>query len=678
MKFKNLSSKSLIWTYRKNFWFSILSLVVFLFMLPIAAGFMLDSMGSTDIVTLRAEFDYFLGYNESKWRSLLIIASTNITFFSGILAIIAAASSFSFLHYRKQVDFYHSVPIKRETLIVNQMIVNLGTIFLSYIIALLLTFILGAFRGVLTSNGIQAALWTFMINSLSIIVIYMTTVFAMMLTGKVVIGILGTGVFILLTPTITLIGMGLIDLFFIHLYNASDIFEFNWLLLFSPLTWNLRNIEVNIAVRILVQAIICIGLTGINIFVYKKRHLEAAGKALVTDRVFRIVKYIIMFISSFMVVLIFNFIHMENGKMWLIGVFIAIALISGAVMEIIYNADYKKMFVRFKDTVIVCVIGLCILWVLETDLFGIDKWQPTRNQLESISITSNYLDLIDDEDILIEPYIPVDDEIYILLETIWENDTNAVALLEGRYYSYGDVVIKYKLKSGIVITRQYFIDDIDDFHKEYSMLYDIREYREANYVNLLNDDKSDIKILTNNGNVETNLGNNMEVRKMLYEDLMEMDSAVLENQQQVATLRIRVSNQYPYVRDYPIYNGCKRMISYMENSGIGYDETIDKLEYESIKLEYYLDSKYDNSDYTIEMEDEINYHVNSKVVTLEKEEIKLLYPYILTYYLHPVKIISGEFDIYAEVVMPNGEIDEVWYYLDEKGEELAFQFYNKK
>jgi|GEM_PF-6498986 len=675
MKFKNLSSKSLIWTYRKNFWFSILSLVVFLFLLPIAASFMLDSMSSTDIIKLRAAFDYFLGYDERGRMGFFIIASSNITFFSGILAIIAGASSFSFLHYRKQVDFYHSVPIKRETLIVNQMIVNLGTIFLSYIIALLLTFMLGAFRGVLTSDGIRAGLWTFMINVLSVIVIYMTTVFAMLLTGKVVIGILGTGVFIVLTPTITVIGMGLIDLFFIHLYNVSDAFEFNWLLLFSPLTWNFTDIKVSITVRILIQVIIGIGLTGINIFVYKKRHLEAAGKALVTDRVFRIVKYIIMFISSFIFALIFNFMYMENRKAWMVGLFIAAALISGAIMEIIYNADYKKMFARFKDTVIVCVTGLCILWALETDVFGIDKWQPARNQLESISIKSNYVDLIDNEDILIEPYIPVDDEVYMLLETIWESDTNATALLERKYYSYGDIVIKYKLRNGIVITRQYFIDDIDDFHKEYSMLYNIREYREASYTNLLNYDGSDIRILTNNGKVETNLGNNIEVRKMLYEDLMEMERSVLENQQQVATLRIRVSDQYPYMRDYPIYNGCKRVISYMKNLGIEYDKTIDKLEYERVKLEYYWNSEYDNSGYT---EDEGDYSGDYKVIMLEKDEAKLLYPYIYTYYRHPVKISSGKFDIYAEVAMPNGEIDRVWYYLDEKGEELALQLYKDK
>lgn len=141
-------------TMRRNIWAVALSLVGFFFCLPLPAAMLIQNRiaNADDPGTSRAEQ---LGFAANDIRMLLgadnIFAKLGIC----IMAVLCGVALFSYLHSRQKVDFYHSIPLKRGALFLNNYISGILMVLPALLVMYALTAVISAVMGCRRTTRIQ-------------------------------------------------------------------------------------------------------------------------------------------------------------------------------------------------------------------------------------------------------------------------------------------------------------------------------------------------------------------------------------------------------------------------------------------------------------------------------------------------------------------------------------------
>ena len=90
---------------KQRLWCLVLAVVVFFFALPVAGALLISSDWNTAEETSRAITSYVTAGGG------ILLAVTVVG------AVVCGISGFAFLQSKKKVDFYHSIPVRREMLI---------------------------------------------------------------------------------------------------------------------------------------------------------------------------------------------------------------------------------------------------------------------------------------------------------------------------------------------------------------------------------------------------------------------------------------------------------------------------------------------------------------------------------------------------------------------------------
>ena len=116
-------------------------------------------------------------------------------------AVVVGVTAFSYLHNKKKVDFYHSIPVRREVLFAVQYGDGILIPAAAYLFGCLLFTAVAAAYGVPVSEFFGSMSAAFGMNLLYYSLVYGTVTVAMMMTGNIVIGLfLGTAVFFGFVP----------------------------------------------------------------------------------------------------------------------------------------------------------------------------------------------------------------------------------------------------------------------------------------------------------------------------------------------------------------------------------------------------------------------------------------------------------------------------------------------
>ena len=130
-------------------------------------------------------------------------------------ALVLALTGFLYLHSRKQVDFYHSIPVRREILFTVRFVDGILVIGSMYLVNLLFTLgILGA-AGASVPGMVSGALWTFLVHMTGFLLSYGLMTAAVMLTGNFFISVLGGIVLFGYVPAVAVLFQGLMQMFFV-------------------------------------------------------------------------------------------------------------------------------------------------------------------------------------------------------------------------------------------------------------------------------------------------------------------------------------------------------------------------------------------------------------------------------------------------------------------------------
>ena len=413
-------------------------------------------------------------------------------------AVICGMSGFAYLHSRKQMDFYHSLPVKREVIFSVRLINGVLIYAVPYLVGLLYTYLLCVLYGVMTWDIFFCGLFMFVLHFMGYLVMYLGVILAMMLTGKLVIAFFGICIINLYAPLVYALGWVLKDTFLVTGYEGSMDFETalavtRW---FSPTSFYVSMVtEISesestkgfwlLFVFFLLFAAV---LTVLNLWLYKKRASEKADTAMafkVTEPVFRV---LISIPVGVVVGLLFYAIQYDYN--WGVSVFWLIfgGLLGGflchGIMEALYNGDIKKCLSHKVQMAVTMVLAAAIPLIFLYDIFGYDSYLPKKQDIKNMAVISNEMRFGGTyytkdgwispvnyalENMEIEDFDAMYELAGILSEDAGKNRTERFFGYSGNYtvsaesyyaggvekVEYTDFIIRYTLKNGSEVIRRY-------------------------------------------------------------------------------------------------------------------------------------------------------------------------------------------------------------------------------
>lgn len=616
MTSKNLFFKLQKEDLKRRIWTIALSVIVFFLALPIVCAMYLsnsDVNSASDYITNRKRlFEELLHLMGASYEGIILITITG--------AIICALSGFFYLHSKKKVDFYHSIPVRREVLFAISYINGILIYLIPYVISVVLCFLIMQINQVMNIEIFTTAISAIGVNLLFYSLIYTIVVIAVVLTGNFVISCFGTAVFLLYGPMLSVLKEMYFSEFFAAYYSINS--RINSLLFLSPIgiyydTTNLINSNRNQGIygRIFIMLIVTILFIGFAVFLYKKRPSQAAGKAMAFSISKPIIKVLLVIPLSLGGGMMFKGIANNRSNGWFLFGLIFSLLIVYAVIEIIYNFDIRSAFLHKKHLLTCTGVITVIVCIFQFDLLHYDSYIPKKSNIKSMSVA---IYGIDDHIQYMEPqlanrndvnnnYNYIDNASYQLkyMELTDFNSAYSMADIGRKQVDNENYVdsfvysVKYSLKSGREIYRIYHLNSKESF----DMIKDIyanKEFKEGHFPIYKLDIEDFENVICNNilSKKEIILDKN-EKKQFLEIYKEELNNLTLEEMSityPIATISLQFNKYYEMNID--VYPTFKNTVEFLKDRG--FDATKEVVAKDIIKIEV---QKHENTDYNITYDD---------------------------------------------------------------------------
>ncbi len=386
-----------------------------------------------------------------------------------VLAILTALTGFSYIHSRERLDFFHSLPVKRTTWFTTTYLSGLIIFLVPYMICCILTLIAGAVNKVMTAQLAQYSAVAAFGGILAFFIIYNAAVFAVMLTGRTVTGLLAS-LAVIVYPSMIFAMISSLELAFFKSYYSYDLNSTlpqklaNYLSpyeLFNSLISESAAGSLHIglaAAAILISAllIVCAAL------LYRIYPSEAAGNSIAFPAVAPVLKILICIPTSLFVSLAVQEMMLLNDTGWIFLLSLLASVILCAVIEFIYTLDLRRLFKNWRSSLIAIAGVMMILCFFRFDLLGYDTYLPDENKVtaicfrpDSFSYYFSYPDLEYPFESELGYFAPEEetDALYTLARSGIENLENGI---DGQNDSgYIETLFRYKLSNGRIVSRQY-------------------------------------------------------------------------------------------------------------------------------------------------------------------------------------------------------------------------------
>lgn len=553
----------------------------------------------------RAEV-YATVLNASGPNSLLILCAA--------LGALTAICGFAYLHSRTKIDFFHSLPVKRKDMFrvitANSFLVFAAGLLVSTVIEAVITVALGYFTGNVVSNLLLAILC----NLLAFAAAFFTAALAMIMTGNVVVGVLGTAVFVTWAPV--LIKYALLELPRIFFFSYVEPPAFmNYFDYGSPVYLAVRMQPAasgwNLFEKLPVMAVVCVWIIALAVlcqYLFDIRPSETAGKAMAFPKINPVIRILLVIPAALYTGSYLYSLTLSSSKIWIvIGIVFGTVLFHG-IIECIYQFDIRGMWSHWKQMLATMAVVLCLTGSFYLDLYGYDSYVPAAGGVSSVmveddgftyrkeyfwgdseqSITGkdmeNVLALI--KDAVKEerqnrfpggPEQATDGAVTDSSPTIYYTDNGAnAAEQEGRKY----VGVTYYMKNGETIKRRFDMSDVQANAIMEAACHS-ESFRKSVY-SLYTADWSKIKSISWNSFIENqNLRLTEEEQKQFLtiylSELDTLDYETMRTVLPVAELNIEheVEDRMDFTNDfYYIYPSFTKTLAFLESKGCAVDRTL--------------------------------------------------------------------------------------------------------
>lgn len=491
---KNLFIRLQVEDGKRRIWTIALLMLVFFLVLPVATALQIEQYSNSSNHTwLYQSIKNTVG----PYYTLVFIVTIGS-------AIICGLSSFLILFSRKRVDFYHSLPVRRDQLFLVNYVNGIIIFAVPYLINLFISV------GIIGMNGfMEESLWRALFAAIGInlsyyIMIYTIVIIAVMLTGNLVVSGLGVTVLLLFGPALMSIQELYFREFFKTYYSAQRLYDYMNNL--SPIWSYVEVVErynrgKEVFTSVLLGMVVTTLLFLLALFLYQKRPSEAAGNAMAFEVSKPIIKVILVVLASLAGGIILRNTVSINLDGWFLFGLIFTILVGHIVIEVIYNFDLRSAFKNWKQLLLcVAFVGL-ISVIFRFDLLHYDSFLPKQDDIASMAV------VIDGVDQNYDYFRRINDRIEYMsgeayhLDNMRITGTNAAydlavlgvkaakeRITEGNRYGY---TVKYRLKNGKEICRSYQVDMADSLNL-LEELYTDKEFKEIhNPLNHWNSDDID-------------------------------------------------------------------------------------------------------------------------------------------------------------------------------------------
>ena len=516
-----MTSRSLFFKYMKEntkqrIWNLALVLLLCFFTFPVttalwsSTAFRPENLNSSlpaDLALAQAQRDFT--------RDMLRMYSMKggaLAFMLTIAAVVLAASGFAYLHSKKKTDFYHSLPIRREMLYAVTCLNGFLYMAVAYLGFLTVAAVMIRVKGVPFDWG---SLYLASVEHLCFFaLVYMTAILAMLLTGNLVVGLLGTGVLFSWGPVICMT----ISAYFLEYFTTfygDDSFLLALSEWTSPVAWYVKACMSSQPGRMALWAMLAAAvLFLLGMFLYRRRPSEAAGHAMAFPITEPIIRFLIAVPSSLLLGAMFHLVMCEDG--WTVFGLVCGLLLVSCIIEIIYHFDFKSLFAHKRQLLVSAVFVGVVFAIFRFDLFGYDRYLPATEKLASGGI---YCDLLDPDatsqyhstveytegwygvtfdampsSTLADQMQISDDQGLELLHTIAAQGVHDAAQARDRFLRGGgrsydveegdeafhNVTIVWHLRNGRTVYRSYRVN-VSSIKTALEAVYDLDAYKEAMY-----------------------------------------------------------------------------------------------------------------------------------------------------------------------------------------------------
>ena len=575
MTSKSLFFKLMKEDFKTRVWTLAISILIFFFSLIVATAMMIsfnlyNSSTYNYSDDLAMNFMSYIGINNPFFGIIFIV-----------LSLVMAMSGFSYLYSKKKVDLYHSLPVKREVLYFIKLINGILIVVIPFIICGIVASLL-AIANTGKISVLIAAIWAIAEWTLLFILSYFLTVFSIMLTGNMLIGILACGFFSFYFPLISLVLKGYQSTFFDTYYTSGFIIE-NVLPNMSSFMLMFNIFELKWLTRIIIVILASIVFLFINLFLYKKRASEAAGKSVSFNVIKLPIKSMMVIFMSILMYLL-GYEVMNDSIGWGLFGLIVSGVITHCVMEIIYNQDFKKIFAKKIELLVLIIISIFIAAAFQFDIFGYDSYIPSASQIKSTAVISNLLESNSEQyynkveisdGYYNDSFVDVDyaSDSKIEADQINKMDIqNKDAVLElarqgieaakydlEMYGNFDKVLISYKLKNGRTVGRVYYVD-LDQSTSGLSSVYADESYKKSSYP-ILSENPENIVSVDFNGIMDNDthiVFHDDELKKKFVEtykkELMNLDYETKLKSYPFASIRFNDDFMEGALRNYAGFN----------------------------------------------------------------------------------------------------------------------------
>lgn len=515
-----------------------------------------------------------------------------------VLAVVLAAEYFSYLHSRRKTDFYMSLPIKRSQQFVMGMMVSATIFVIPCVLATGAEMVIGYASGYGTAVFYSNMLWTLLCKLLIFAAMWVTMTLAMIMTGHLVVALLGLGAFCSYIPILIRYLVPVYQDFFFETYVSPRVLD-EWYC-FSPVTlaigvaggyynWIVTE-HLNYIIGCVVFTVI---VGGVAFWLYLKRPAEAAGRAMAFEKANAVIRFAIVLPLA----LYFGYFlsEMRGGdaaKIWLVaGTIIGVILLHG-IVESIFNFDLRRMFTKKKQLGFSMLFCLVFILAFQLNIDRFNHYVPEEEEVERVILYFN------------------NESVYFNAGWDWENVSqtgvsgeqigsvlqlvdHAITLNDNmeQYDSeetLGSITVQYQMKSGKVKQRVYYSLDTEDeenralldsiigteeFKKDYYHLYkadaaDVEEIR-------VDDTFVDEKLLL----TETEKEQFLEIYK---KELAALTFSDMEEVERVAQLMISYGDEQ--TEECHIYANFKETLEFLEAYGIILGNPLEDVEIRSVSF----------------------------------------------------------------------------------------------
>ena len=477
---------------RSTGWIGIIYLLCLLFSLPL------------QLLMASSEESYRHHYYFNQSENLFFILPGFQVFLMFAIPTLLAIFLFRFLQVKQSADYLHSLPIKRETMFHQQLILGLLLLVLPVFFTSIILFILSGFLDGNELLSFWSILYWMLMTLLINIFVLMAGVFVGMFTGMSVLqGILlyimllfPAGVTVLIFMNLEYFLFGFTAEYYLN-KNIEKMIPFYRVgeMMYQPFT----------AQDIYIYLILIVVFYVISLVVYKKRDVEAANQAIAFSSLRPIFKYGVTL--CFMLVGGLYFGETRSNELgWILFGYISASLLGYAVAEIVLQKTWRianrwKGYLYFAGTML--IVGI----ILQLDPIGYEKRLPDIQEVNRVYFgesvyfieerRNNEVDWVDVQGKAFGErlYFYKNNESITKIQELHGQLLNDKANLKNKANHFTrPVYFGYEMENGKMIIRKYNFPR-ENYLSTYQAIIDTNEHRENFYPLLRITDLSDLEFI---------------------------------------------------------------------------------------------------------------------------------------------------------------------------------------